>query len=792
MRQTTFTGFVYSCILLTILFSTSFAQIFSWEKVSFPVANITANSFAIAPAGTIYVGTDTVVYSSSDTGKNWIPINGPTHVNALIIDPWGFVFAGADSVYKFNRLVWTSANSGLIASDRSPNVYAFAINSSGLLAGVGTVAGNFGGIFLNPNTSSSSIWSPLDIRSGIIIRTLVINSSGIIFAGGSTGVYRSTDNGMTWGVNHLPNSENTNALALNSNDHLYAGTNGGLFCSTDSGNTWLYKGLPSKIYSLAINYLGQIFAGTDFGIISSADSGKNWTYELWPATDTILSVLIKSDGRMFAGTKRNGIYRSKLLPPPLLVSPTNGSQGIGLTPSLSWQIAPKATSYNLQIATTSNFNSPLINQIGLADTMFTLSSVLTNNVKYYWRVAAVYPYPYRASDWSAAWSFTTLQSPPAIPSLVSPNNLASNIALSPALTWGASSGAATYHIQLSTSATFANYVVDDSSLTTTIRAVGPLTVNRTYYWRVNAKSVGGTSAYTPVWSFTTTIATPVAPVLLSPPSAASNISLTPILTWGASNSATIYHVQASLRSAAFSNIVVDDSTIATTYQVVNPLTSNAVYYWRVNASNVGGSSAWSAIWNFTTIPPVPNQVTLLSPSYASIITVDSVGFRWNKAVASVNVNKYCLEIFTDSLLNSRLIVDSTIVDTFTVRKYLSNSPTYWWRVKAHNISGWGNVSELSKFVIDLPVVALFPAKFTCILTSVAISDSYVKYGLPSTSKVSIRLYNIQGKLLKILCNTNQQAGYYQISINSSLLSKGCYLLDFRAGNFTAKRIVNHF
>ena len=70
------------------------------------------------------------------------------------------------------------------------------------------------------------------------------------------------------------------------------------------------------------------------------------------------------------------------------------------------------------------------------------------------------------------------------------------------LKWDSSAGATQYHVQVSTSSLFQNLVVDDSSITTLSRKVGPLLNNTTYYWRVRAKNVGGLSPFSSTWSFT--------------------------------------------------------------------------------------------------------------------------------------------------------------------------------------------------------------------------------------------------------------------------------------------------
>ncbi|MCZ7554937.1 MAG: C10 family peptidase [Bacteroidia bacterium] len=91
----------------------------------------------------------------------------------------------------------------------------------------------------------------------------------------------------------------------------------------------------------------------------------------------------------------------------------------------------------------------------------------------------------------------------ATPTLSSPSHQATNICVTPTLVWNASSGADSYHLQVSTASSFATTVVDQPSLTGTSYAAGPLSMGVTYYWRVRATGTAGTSAWSSARSFTT-------------------------------------------------------------------------------------------------------------------------------------------------------------------------------------------------------------------------------------------------------------------------------------------------
>ena len=191
---------------------------------------------------------------------------------------------------------------------------------------------------------------------------------------------------------------------------------------------------------------------------------------------------------------------------------------------------------------------------------------------------------------------------PSAPVLASPANGATSVALPPTLSWNASTGATSYEVQVSAVSNFSTTVYDASGITSTSTSVSGLANSTTYYWRVNATNSAGTSAWSSVWSFTTASSSgtaPAAPVLSSPANGATNVSRTPTLVWNASTGATSYRVQVST-SSSFTTLTQDISGITTTSVTLSQLGSRTTYYWRVNATNAYGTSAWSSVWHFRT------------------------------------------------------------------------------------------------------------------------------------------------------------------------------------------------
>ena len=194
---------------------------------------------------------------------------------------------------------------------------------------------------------------------------------------------------------------------------------------------------------------------------------------------------------------------------PVLLAPASAAVNQSLTPTLNWNAASGATSYDLQVSTSSNFTAAVQNFNGLTSVSKALSG-LANNTVYYWRVSATNASG--TSLWSATFFFTTLAAvvppPPittvSVPTLVSPSDRASNVSRTPTLTWTAAAGATRYNVQVSTNSTFTALVVNQSGVSATSLAITTaLASRRTLYWRVQAVNGSTTSAWSTSRRFTT-------------------------------------------------------------------------------------------------------------------------------------------------------------------------------------------------------------------------------------------------------------------------------------------------
>jgi hypothetical protein len=222
---------------------------------------------------------------------------------------------------------------------------------------------------------------------------------------------------------------------------------------------------------------------------------------------------------------------------------------------------------------------------------------------------------------------------------------------------------------------------------------------------------GNNSKGSDTGNFFVNVLPPTVPILASPTNKSSNQPTLLSLKWYSSIGADTYKIQVSTDST-FSSVLAENksSVIDTTDSVSTALSQNTLYYWRVNATNSATTCAWSEIWSFMTIVPVPSKVSIISPVNTATIAVDSVSIIWSKGIPSVD--KYCFEMASDSLFATKITSDSSISDTTRMCRGLADKTTYWFHVKAHNSSGWGSYSDARKFSVNIPSSVIMPKTYS--------------------------------------------------------------------------------
>ena len=187
---------------------------------------------------------------------------------------------------------------------------------------------------------------------------------------------------------------------------------------------------------------------------------------------------------------------------------------------------------------------------------------------------------------------------------------------------------------------------------------------------------------------------PGAPTLSLPVNGANGVSTNPTLSWNASAGATSYGVEVS-SDPNFTTFVYNQTGIASTSTNASGLTNNTVYYWRVNATNTGGTSAWSASFSFTTAAGNPPAAPILSsPLNGSTNVLKNPTLTWN---ASNGATSYSVQVSTDPGFSTLIVDRINVISTSTNVTSLGSRVTYYWRVNATNAYGTSGSSTVWNF-----------------------------------------------------------------------------------------------
>ena len=394
---------------------------------------------------------------------------------------------------------------------------------------------------------------------------------------------------------------------------LFFTTNGGTNWSAVAGNLeQLADGTgngPSCRWAsiLPVGGTTTYFVGTSTGLYSTSTLNGSSTVWSQEGATTIGSVVVdmivsrQADGLVVAATHANGAFSATVgatLAAPNLNSPANGATNVATNTSLSWDAVSSATSYTVQVSTSSNFSSLVVNQSGITGTSYSPTG-LSGGTTYHWRVSA--ENTTGTSGFSTARSFTTALAPPSPPTLAAPADGATGVSTSLMLSWNGVAGATSYAVQVSLFSNFAAFVVNQSGLTGTTFTASGLANGTIYFWRVSASNPGGTGGFSSTRTFTSIVAAPTAPTLAAPANGATGISTSPTLSWNMAPGADSYTLQISV-SSTFDSFLLNQSGLTSTTFNATGLSSGTTYFWRVSATNAGGTSTFSAARSFTTSP----------------------------------------------------------------------------------------------------------------------------------------------------------------------------------------------
>lgn len=441
---------------------------------------------------------DPSIWKSSDMGQSF----GSPRDTPYSIDTWAIVddtslfigsFDGADG------LVYQTTNSGLSYSTPvevgSQSLNSIALSPDHKQDNTLLVGNTSGWVYWSDDDGASFEPLPPDATSAPLTGSISItfdpqfSSNSTVYAASDTqgeGIYRFIiDSSTDWENIDSPTDATLEQVAVSAEGTLYA-TNS----DVDGG---IERSL-NPTYSL-----GPSFETVTRGLDDGATLTKLWLHHdrLW-AIDTANTKLMT--------------FTDSLSPPITLTSPADKAPGIGIivdsnvgNVGLDWETLSGATSYEWQLNNGTDFSNIPGEFEGETGASSTQLPELEPATTYYWRVRANEPV---LSPWSDKWSFTTTLGTAAFtPQLLSPTAGATGMPLKPVFQWGATAGAESYELIVSTNPSFENPIVlkaGDYALPSTAWECDiNLNYGTTYYWKVRAINSDTYSAWSAVSAFTT-------------------------------------------------------------------------------------------------------------------------------------------------------------------------------------------------------------------------------------------------------------------------------------------------
>ena len=428
---------------------------------------------------------------------------------------------------------------------------------------------------------------------------------------------------------------------------------------------------------------------------------------------------------------------------PILLLPVDGSMVSSLLPTVELRSVSDpdmdAVTYDFEIYDDSAMaaNDLVGSAQGQAQVYWTVASDLEEDVTYFWRARAVDDQG-AASDWSGLFSFTVNTAPPAntapeAPVVVLPEIDSTVTTLRPYFEVSAAVDAD------GDALTYAFTVYSDAALNTEVAAVTGRTLptwfldadlqdGAEYWWTATANDGQDSSELSNVGHFTVALpvvvvnTAPSAPSIEAPAQGAVVNNASPTLTVGnaedAEGDALSYYFELA-DNAGFSgssvqvSAEIDEDTDSTSWDGLNTLEEDTMYFWRVRASDGELMSEW-VVGSFTVnaVNAAPSVPTPLNPSDGALLQDAPVYLVAQNAMdAEGDALTYTFEIAADDQGSEILGSANDVVEGEGSTRWaiadvvFAPGSTYFWRVRARDGAGDGEFSEWVSFTLyKAPVI----------------------------------------------------------------------------------------
>jgi photosystem II stability/assembly factor-like uncharacterized protein len=208
------------------------------------------------------------------------------------------------------------------------------------------------------------------------------------------------------------------------------------------------------------------------------------------------------------------------------------------------------------------------------------------------------------------------------------------------------------------------------------------------------------------------------------------------------------------------DLAVDPSNDQVVYAVFSGFGTGHVF----KSTNRGDS--WADITN--NLPDLPTTAITVDHQYSNMLYVGN-----DLGVYSSTNGGTTWAPFMTGMPESSVIYDLSIVRPNRKLRAVTHGNGNYERSMLDGVVSVGNENELVK---SFALYQNYPNPFN--------PETTIKFDIPKSSFVNISVYDVTGKLIRQLLNTNRNAGSYEVKFDAVALASGVYYYKISAGEFS--------
>lgn len=369
-----------------------------------------------------------------------------------------------------------------------------------------------------------------------------------------------------------------------------------------------------------------------------------------------------------------------------------------------------------------------------------------------------------------------IQGTSTIVSLISPVNGA-GVIMPFDFSWQANSSVESYMLEIAEDALFTKMFCSRELNTTSYSTtkLDALKQNTTYYWRVKTRKANTQDGISEVRSFI-----PQRFSVTVPTSGATNVSLTPTISWQNVGNNSSYLLEIATNNQFVQTAMIYSQTVsANTFTIPQKVLSGSTTYYVRVTTPIAGVSTTSAFVSFSTLNVVADIPAFVSPVMNSSVFGADIKLSWSEGVSS----GYWIEMSKDPAFPVRSTTVKTIGAYINEYTYTGLTPAdYYFRIKASYsgiYTGWSDTLKVtlkSDTGLDNPGIG----EMTCKLLQNNNNEVVIVCNATSPVNVSALLYSLAGSELIQICNNKPLAvGENHLSFSTQHLMNGLYLIKVK-------------